>query len=209
MYAYEYKFQQRHTNMNNPFDKGFYTEGDLQSSGFRRLGKNIQIAKNATLIGLDNITIGDNVRIDDYCTIVAVGGHVHIGSYIHIASGCHIAGGGGVTMHDFSGLSQGTKIYSVTDDYSGAALTNPTVSSEYTNAQSAPVTIGKHSIVGAGSIILPGVTLDEGCAIGSLSLVTKNLDAWGIYIGSPAKFLKARSKDLLQKEKDFLEGQNT
>ena len=107
-------------------------------------------------------------------------------------------------MGDFSGLSQGVRIYSGTDDYSGQALTNPTVPHQYLNVHIAPVRLGRHVIIGSGSVILPGVTIGEGSAVGALSLVTKSLDDWGIYSGVPVKRLKSRSRKLLELENDLL-----
>ena len=60
------------------------------------------------------------------------------------------------------------------------------------------VILKKHSIVGANSIIMPGVRLAEGTSIGAMSLVLKSTEAWGIYVGNPAKRLKDRKKDLLE-----------
>lgn len=74
-------------------------------------------------------------------------------------------------------------------------MTNPTVPSEFTNVTHALVTIKKHSLVGAGSIILPGITIGECSAVGSLSLVNKDLDAGYIYAGQPAKKLMARKRN--------------
>ncbi|MCY1242797.1 dTDP-4-amino-4,6-dideoxy-D-glucose acyltransferase [compost metagenome] len=65
--------------------------------------------------------------------------------------------------------------------------------------------IGRQVIVGAGAIVMPGANVGEGCAIGSMSLVLKPLDSWGIYAGVPAKKIKNRSKKLLQLESKFME----
>ena len=117
----------------NPFNQGYYNENDLKDAGFKKLGKNVQIAKNCTVVGVENITIGDNVRIDGYCTIIATGeGWLELGSYIHIGSYSLLSAGAGIRMEDFSGLSQGVKIYSKTDDYAGKHLTNSTVPEKYT-----------------------------------------------------------------------------
>ena len=83
-------------------------------------------------------------------------------------------------------------------------MTNPMVPSQYTDVTHADVFFGKHVIVGSGSIVLPGVTLEDGVAVGSLSLVAKDCKTFGIYAGSPAKFIKDRKRDLLELEKDFL-----
>ena len=83
-------------------------------------------------------------------------------------------------------------------------MTNPTVPSEFTGVTRADVLLDKHVIVGSGSVILPGVTLEEGVAIGALSLVHKNCGAFGIYVGNPARRIKERKRDLLGLEKQFM-----
>ena len=86
---------------------------------------------------------------------------------------------------------------------SGSALTNPTVPAKYTNVVHADVSIGRHVIIGAGSVVLPGSTLEEGVAVGALSLVSKRCAAFGIYSGVPVRRIKERKKDLLELEKAF------
>ena len=68
----------------------------------------------------------------------------------------------------------------------------------------ARVELGRHVIVGAGSIIFPGVIMAEGGSIGSCSMVTKSTDAWTIYFGVPAKRIKSRSKKMLEIEIGYL-----
>lgn len=187
------------------FDPGYYTDEELKNAGFKSLGTNVSIAKNCTLVGLSNISIGDNVRIDGYCTIIATGeGYLNLGSFIHIGSYCLLSAGAGIVMEDFSGISQGVKIYSRTDDYSGKHLTNPMVPEKFTGVTEGKVELKKHVIVGSGSVILPRVTIGEGSSVGALSLVMKDLDDWGVYFGSPAKKLKVRSNNLLYLEKQLI-----
>jgi acetyltransferase-like isoleucine patch superfamily enzyme len=54
-------------------------------------------------------------------------------------------------------------------------------------------------------MVLPGVTLGEGCAIGAMSLVMKDVEPWSIYAGIPAKKIKERKNNLLKLEKQFRE----
>ncbi|WP_313083965.1 acyltransferase [Pulveribacter sp.] len=188
----------------NPFDPGYYTEQDLQKAGFKSLGRHVRIAKNCTIVGLENIAIGDHVRIDGFTTLAAHGcGWLDIGSHIHIGGYCFLAAGHGIQMRDFSGLSQGVRIYSQTDDYSGGSLTNPTVPEKYKNTTKGAVALGRHVIIGSGSVVLPGVCIEEGSAVGAQSLVNKSLPPWGIFFGSPVKRLKSRSKRLLELESQF------
>ena len=62
----------------------------------------------------------------------------------------------------------------------------------------------RHVIVGSGSILLPGVEIGEGTAIGASSVVMKSLDPWGIYVGNPVRRVKARAQTLLELEKKLL-----
>ena len=178
--------------MQNPFDCGYYTDVDLKGFGFRSLGENVLIAKNCTIVNLETISIGSNVRIDSDTTIIAGGVGVAIGNFVHIGVGCYLSGGFGITLEDFAGLSQGVRIYSQTNDYSGGSFTNPTVPKEHTKLKTGHVKLQKHVIVGSGSIILPGCTLSVGSSIGALSVIRKSTEAWKIYLGNPAKAIAHR-----------------
>lgn len=191
--------------MDNPFNPGYYRDDELANFGFKSIGTNVMIAKNCTIVGLENISIGSNVRIDGYSAIIAPGeGWINIGSFIHISGWCYLSAGDGIIMEDFSGLSQGVKVYSRTDDYTGHHLTNPTVPEKYTGITRGTVTLKKHVIIGSGTVILPKVTIGEGSSVGAQSLVTRSLESWGVYFGSPVKRLKARSQRLLELENELM-----
>lgn len=189
--------------MSHLFAKRFYTDDDLRTVGFRSLGTNVSIHEDVNIFGVENISLGNNVRIDAYVTIIA-SGPVEIGSYVHIGSYSHLSGGEGITMEDFTAISQGVKIYSRNDDFSGKSLTNPTVPAEFTGVTGGKVTLGKHVIVGSGSVIMPGVSIGEGSSVGALSLVGTSLPSWGVYFGSPARKVADRSRDLLALEEQLL-----
>jgi galactoside O-acetyltransferase len=173
----------------------------IENIGFAEVGHNVQISDRASIYGADRICLGSNVRIDDFCVLAAGEGGIYIGNYVHIAVGSSVIGAGKITISDFSGLSSRVSIYSSSDDYSGASLTNPTLPNEFRRVSNAPVYLGKHVIVGSGSVVLPGVRLEEGVAIGALSLVTQHCQAFGIYAGTPAKRIKDRKQDLLSLER--------
>ena len=178
----------------------FYTVDELKDLGFKKLGNNVKISRKTSIYGANYISIGSNVRIDDYCCLVANNHEIILGSYIHIAFFCILMGSGGIEMEDFSGLSSRVSIYSATDDYSGLSLTNPTVPEKYKKIRSGKVILRKHVIIGTNTTILPNVDIGFGCAVGANSLVTKSLDEWGIYVGNPVSRLKDRSKELLKIE---------
>lgn len=178
----------------------FLTEQQLSSMGFAELGSNVLISDKASIYGASRIKIGSNVRIDDFCVLSAGEGGIDIGNYVHIAVFALLIGAGKITISDFSGVSSRVSIYSSNDDYTGKFLTNPMVPAQYTNVTHADVTLAKHVIIGSGSVVLPGVTLQEGAAVGSLSMITKDCEAFGVYIGAPAKKIKNRKRDLLALE---------
>lgn len=178
----------------------FFTQEELESFGFKSLGKNVLIKRNVGMFFIENISIGNNVRIDDFTIIVASREDVVLKSNVNIASHCYIAGSEGFVMDEFSTIAPGVKIFSGSDDYSGEKLTGATVPKEYMGGKYGKVYIGRHCIIGAGSVVLPSVNIEEGCAIGALSLVTKDLESWKIYAGVPVKKIKDRSKKLLELE---------
>lgn len=125
--------------MSTLFGANYYTEADLANEGFKSLGRGVRIAKSCTIVGAENISIGSNVRIDGYCTLIAAGGGcIDIGSYIHIGGYCVLLGAEGIILENFSTLSWGTKLFTRSDDYSGKFMTNPSVPQKYTGNLAAP-----------------------------------------------------------------------
>lgn len=177
----------------------FYSRKELEQIGFKSLGKkDVFISRKASIYGACNISIESNVRIDDFCIL---SGNITIGRYVHIAAYSALFGGEeGIVLKDFSGLSSRCVIYASSDDYSGNSLTNPTVPEKYTSAINEKVILEKHVIVGTGSSIMPGVMIGEGSAIGSMSLVNKSVEPWGVYVGIPCRKVKERSQKMLELE---------
>ncbi|OOE63793.1 acyltransferase [Salinivibrio kushneri] len=181
----------------------YLTDVELKQLGFKYLGKNVKISDKASIYNYELIEIGDNSRIDDFCV---VSGEVRIGRNVHITPQCLIAGGEpSLVIEDFVTLAYGVKVFTQSDDYSGLTMTNSTVPKCYRNETKQSVILKRHSIVGAGSIILPGVVLNEGTSVGANSLILETTESWSIYAGSPALKLRDRSKDMLQLEKKYLE----
>lgn len=183
------------------FNPGYYTEADLKDAGFRSMGRNVRIAVNTTIVGVENIEIGDNVRIDGFSTLsVPSPGWLKIGNYIHIAGSCLLSAGDGMSLSDFISISYGSRIYSRTDDFGGEYLTGPMVPEKFTRYRRGPVLLGKHVVVGTSTVVLPNITIGEGSSVGALSLVREDLPPWGVYAGIPAQRLRQRSKNLLELE---------
>lgn len=182
----------------------YYTEKELFDFGFKKIGTGVLISSDARIYGQENISIGNNVRIDDFVTISAVNGFVDIKNNVFIARGCHISGFYGVILHDFSSMAANTIIYSASDDYSGNFLTAQAIPQEYTSHIGGLVDVGKHVIIGAGTVIIGACNIGTGCSIGSMTLVIKDLTEWNVYAGIPAKIIKSRSNKLLELEKKLI-----
>ena len=176
----------------------------LESMGFASLGSDLHISDRAAFYGCAQIALGNNVRIDDFCVLSAGQGGIAIGNHVHVAVYACLIGQGRITLCDFCNISSRVSIYSSSDDYSGATMTNPTIPDRYKNVLHADVNVGKHVIVGSGSVILPGTTLEEGVAVGALSLVKDRCTAFGIYAGNPARRVRERKHDLLGLEGEFM-----
>jgi dTDP-4-amino-4,6-dideoxy-D-glucose acyltransferase len=181
----------------------FSTE-QIQKMGFGKIGENVFLSDKASYYNCQNIRIGNHVRIDDFCVLSAGEGGIDIGNYVHIAVFSSLIGMKKISLLDFSNISSRVSIYSSSDDYSGKFMTNPMIPKKFTNIQHGDVKIGRHVIIGSGSIVLPNVTLEEGVAVGALSLIRKNCEAFGIYSGAPAKRISERKRDLLELEKMLL-----
>ena len=181
----------------------FYSEEEIKKMGFAHIGHDVQISRKASIYGAKNIWIGNHVRIDDFCVL---SGKITLGNYIHIAVSTVLFGGtAGIIFEDYTGISSRCGVYATTDDYSGDYMTNPTVPAKYTNVIDEPVVIKKHSIIGTGSTILQGVSIEEGCALCAMTLATKDTKPWGIYMGYQCVRVKERSRELLNLDISELE----
>jgi acetyltransferase-like isoleucine patch superfamily enzyme len=180
----------------------YLSDDALHAMGFAGFGKNVKISDKAVIYGAEQMWIGDNSRIDDFCVIsgkLTIGRNVYIGPFGLIAGGTL-----GLIFEDFTTLAYRVQVFTQSDDYSGETMTNSTVPKDYKKEIFASVRLGRHSIVGAGATIMPGANLAEGTAVGAAALVLKPTEPWSIYIGNPARKLRERRRDLLVLEREYL-----
>lgn len=116
------------------------------------------------------IKIGDNVQINDYVHIGAVG-EIVIGNNVLMASKIYI-----------SDHNHGS--------YDDLISDHPMSIPEERKAICKPVRIGDNVWLGESVCVLPGVTIGEGSIIGALSVVSKSIPAFSIAVGNPAKVVK-------------------
>ncbi|MHA1279613.1 MAG: acyltransferase [Candidatus Helarchaeota archaeon] len=163
----------------------------------------VTIFEYTKIIGIENIEFGKNIIIDDFVFIQAKK-KFEIGNHVHIACFTSITGGEEFTIDDFSGISQGCRILTGSEDFLDWGFGNPTIDEKYRNTKRAPVRIGKFALVGANSVICPGVTIGEGVTVAACSVVTRNLEPWSIYAGN-RKISERNREGVLKNYAKYLE----
>ena len=174
----------------------FLSREEIEKLGLKSVGKNVLISTFAKLYKPHLMELGDFVRIDDYCIL---SGKVKIGNFVHIAPKTIIeASEAGVEFEDYTGAAFNCVIIANCDSYKLDAFFGPLSLPQYKNVTSSHVRIGKYSIIGSFSTILPGVNIAEGCSFGAYSLVTKDTEAWSFYAGQPAQKKRNNSKGIIE-----------
>lgn len=174
----------------------FYSEKELLEIGFKSVGQNVKLSRKASIYSPQSISIGDNVRIDDFCIL---SGHITIGSHIHISAYVALYGAMGIVIEDYSGISPKSVVYSAMDDFSGEYLIGPIHPAEKTNVKGGVVTIKKFAQIGSNTVVFPKLTIGEGAVIGACSLVKQDVEEWTINYGIPSIKHKERSRSLVKK----------
>lgn len=173
----------------------FLSQEEIAEMGFSSCGKDVKISRFARFYAPDKISIGDNVRIDDFCIL---SGNITLGSHIHISAYVALYGAMGIEIGDYSGISPKSVVYSAMDDFSGVFLIGPIHPEGTTNVTGGLVRIGKYCQIGSNSVVFPSITIGEGSVVGACSLVNKDVEAWSVYYGIPAKKHKGRRKGLIK-----------
>lgn len=128
------------------------------------------------------LKLGDNIQMNDYVHISAVDS-VEIGDNCLFASHVYI-----------SDNSHGR--------YAGGENdSSPDVAPDHREYITAPVKVGKNCWFGEGVIVMPGVTIGDGCVIGAHSVVNKCIPAASIAVGSPARVVKQYNRETQRWEK--------
>ena len=130
--------------------------------------------------------------------VFVTGPGISVGSNSVINRFCYLDGRGGLTIGNNVNISHYVLIQTLTHDYDSPVF----------QAYKDPVVVCDDVWVGARATILPGVTLGQGCVIGAGSVVTKNVPPFAVVVGSPARQVSTRSKDIKFKTRyrPFLSG---
>lgn len=137
--------------------------GYLAKGMLSRVGSNINIEKGATFD--QTVEIGDNSGIGIDCKLY---GKVIIGANVMM----------------------GPEVFIYTSNHNFQDLTRPMC--EQGHEEQRPVTIGNDVWIGSRVTILPGITIGDGAIIGASAVVTKDVSAYAIFAGNPAREIGSR-----------------
>lgn len=139
----------------------------------------------------DMVFIDESARIDSLVKIEG-GQGVHIGKGVHISSFCHLGiGGGKLTIGDYAAITSGVKIHTGSNTAAGESMSSASPP-EMQVVERGEVTIGNNAFIGSGAQILMGVTVGEYAVVGAGAVVTKDVPAWTVWMGVPAKMVGRR-----------------
>ena len=186
--------------------KEYLTNKELKTLGFFKIGKNCKISCNIRCYSLKG-SLGDNVRIDDD---VVLKGKIYLKNNVHIARGCTLSGGRNTKIYcdDFASLSNFVQIFSASDDYvepnvPGATLDN-VGRKKFSKIIHSNIIIGKMTLIGTFSLILPGAHLEDYSSVGAYSIIHKKIKS-GYYFSNFNKKEIFKIRDLQKLKQKYLE----
>lgn len=140
----------------------------------------------------ENIYIdGRGTRIDSFVKLEG-GTGLRIGRGVHIASFAHIGIGGGETIiEDFCAVASGGKIISGSNDVHAISM-SASAPQSMQRVQTSRTVLKQYSCVLTNAVVLPGVTLGEGAVLAAGAVATKDIPAWEIWAGIPARCVALR-----------------
>src|SRR5437016_7096792 len=157
-------------------------------------GEDVFISANVEIRRPHLVRLGSHIAIDTgfYCTTAAaLGDYIHIGPYVTVIGGASAEW----EMAGFNTIGAGSRILCASDEFLGEGLVGMSPPEFRDRVCIEPVTFKAFASTGSNVVIHPGVTLAEGCVIGSCSLVTRSTEPWMIYRGIPARPWKKRPSE--------------
>lgn len=163
--------------------------GNFRRAQFKRIGKSVIIEPGVLVFHPENITLGNNVYIGHYAILKGYyRGQMKIGDGTWIGQQCFFHSAGNLIIGKYVGVGPGVKI--ITSFHVEEGIAKPILKSRI---DFAPVTIGDGADIGVGAAILPGVTIGEGAQIGAGAVVSRDVPAYAVVAGVPARLLRLRT----------------
>ena len=116
------------------------------------------------------------------------GDRIELGDRVSFNFGCFVNGFGGLVFDDGANIGPYCMLHTANHNFDDPS--RPVVDQGWEDV--GPMHIGRNSWIGMGSVVLPGVTIGEGCVVGAGSVVTRDLEEFTVAVGNPAKAIKSR-----------------
>lgn len=166
--------------------------GENVKDKLRSCGKGVKIYPMAKIALPHVVDLGDHCRIGDFVFIFA-GKGVKIGEYSDIQPHTIIWGGGLTIIGDRVSTGPGTVFLSAVYSHAKGLKMVDGLEDGATKVIGGKLIIGDDVYIGARSVIMP-ITIGEGAVIGAGSFINKDVEPWGIYVGSPARKIGERER---------------
>lgn len=172
--------------------KDIHLMGENVKDKLRSCGEGVKIFPMAKIALPQMVDLGAHCRIGDFVFMYA-GQGIQIGEYTDVQPHTVFWGGGLTILGARVSTGPGTVFLSATYSHAPGMKMVDGMGKGESNAMFGKLIVGNDVYIGANSVLMP-VTVGEGAIIGAGSFVNKNLDPWGIYVGSPAKKIGERQK---------------
>lgn len=162
---------------------GMFKRGD-----FARIGKHVVFERGVLVFHPENIFLGSNIYVGHHAILKGYYKNcLRIGDGTWVGQACFFHAGGGLTIGKNVGIGPGVQI--ITSFHKDEGRKKPLLHSEVVFRE---VLVEDDADIGAGAILLPGVHIGKGAQIGAGAVVTKDVPAYGVAAGVPAKILRMR-----------------
>jgi acetyltransferase-like isoleucine patch superfamily enzyme len=175
-------------------NKAFYFLGEFKFSKFEHIGKGVKIYPRAKFMRPHLVSIDDYSSVGDFVFIETA---FKMGRFSEFLTYATTTGREIVEIGNFVAVSHGSVLFTSVDTYTGGVFANSNVPEDLRNVKSKKIKICDHVVIGAGSLVFPGVTIGEGAVIGAGSVVHNDVEPWTINIGVPCKTIKTREREKL------------
>lgn len=167
-----------------------FVSAPVKKSAFATCGKNVTVGRNCVFSGIENIFVGNSVSIGCNSVFFTTRAKIKIGDHVMMAPGVNII--------------TGNHRMNVVGKYMDEITNN-----EKHAEDDEDVIFEGDNWIGANAIILKGVTIGRGAVVSAGAVVSKDVPAYAIVGGVPAKVIKMRfDEEQIKKHEALLNGVN-
>lgn len=179
----------------------------------RHMGANVKIGCGVKIVNPQQVSLGDNVSLDDHCTLMArsergitlqdgvrlkygvyldtenATGYIEIGKRVYIGTSCCLHGHQGLEIGDDTLFAQNITITPYSHRFDDPA--QPIINQ---GGHTRKITIGRDCYLGKCVCVLYSADIGDGSVIGSGAVVVKTIPPYSVAVGVPARVIRKRGE---------------